>query len=605
MSKPGFKEESFKLKIIGKSGVFQTRHTHAVEYVQTSIRIHDLKYIEPVRRKFKKGELDFELMLQRDLDDERVKDEIIPYLKRDKKLSFFPPILVVILEIDKEKISEKKFRAEIKEFYPELRQNNNYTEDGDKYDKRDFGDLFSLKIFKIGDDLQRWFTELTVGHDATLLAIDGQHRLVALQAIAGLLEEKEAILYGHNADEFKAEFGELDIPITFIFTPDSHKGNSTDSLLSTFRQIFVDVNKNARTVTRMRNILLEEHDIRSIFTRMTCSLIRKSDNEDFISIDEIEWDKESKEFQLSNPTAITNLIFMKEIFDVWIQENDGGSSLKSFLCLDKAKVDLDETEYPYEDLRVDSYSYSQKKTLRKVFELNYQQGFAKLFSSIPFAMKRSALVKSLKSTLDGCIYAPKGSDGTICLLIRQYLFDGSEYKPNSKAKGVRSNMEKYLSELTKFDEEHFCSFIRTAMFQIAYMKLIKILFDLESGLDFKDFSVKFNEIAMSEKFLDIWQDKIINNRKNIEFGIKGNRNYTKGKSNTVYEFLKIIFKNNSDVFDALGIDWSKLNTNEQDVIDKFYETYESTFEEDNDKEKEKKLKRYKEFLSTVYLNESK
>ncbi len=611
---PDINEENYKLKIIGKSGLFKTRCNAAVEYIQSSLKISQLKSIEPVRKKFEKGELNFELMLQRDLDDERVKKELIPYLKREKQLSFFPPILVVILEIVKETNTAGRKITKIKEFYPQIEVEKNFKQGSALYYKRDYGDLFNIKIFKKNGELQRWLTELNVGPEATLLAIDGQHRLVSLQAIAGLLEKDDAALYG-DADTFKDEFKDMEVPITFIFIPDSYKDSTSKiALTKTFRQVFVDVNKHARKVTKMRNILLEENDIRSIYTRMVCSFLRNKTlsndtdssipiDEKFITIDEIEWDKVNQEFQLTSQIAFSNLLFINSFFEKWLNTKGEGMSLKVNLKLDDYKKELEDDDCSYDNLTVKDFTFRQKEVLMSVFQERFLEGFAHLLSSIPFALDWSQRVKNLKMDLEKRI-EKDDPEKKLCIKARSYLFGGREYKNLLKSKEFGKALKEFVSRKTdEFLKEtgDDIFFIRTNMFQVAYLRLMTELYAGSSINNFSEFSRKVKRITNSQPFKDKWQEIFLENRKDFEMGIKGTKGYSTSKEGLMYNYLEIFFKNNQSIFKDLAIEFDELATDVEKVRKEFLDNLNSRIE-GLELEPPKDIREsFNSFLEKVYL----
>lgn len=604
---PDVSEDSWKLKILGKSGLFKTRNKIAVEYVQSSLKIEQLVNIEPVRSKFDKGELDFDLMLQRDLDDIRIKDELIPYLQREKQVSFFPPILVVLLEVYKE-----SGRSSIKTFYPELNEDKNFKEGTTTYHKRDYGNLFSVRIYKKNDKLERWLTKLCIGYDATLLAIDGQHRLVALQAVAGLLDNDvvQRHSYGDNVAQYKEEFRDLEIPITFIFVPASQGKDNDVSLLETFRQIFVDVNKNARKVSKMRNILLDENNVVSIFTRNICSYLRKNNLEnknDLISLDELEWDKESKEDQLSSDIAVTNLVFIQRLIESWIKD-DTGQALKSSLNLDKIKEELEDEHFSYQDLRVDNFSHRQKQKIKDIFEKKFQKGFADIINSLPFVLERTQQVKKIKDLLEKELQKkPRtGTDPKTVIGAKNYLFGGVEYKTYIKNKHIKAYVRSLLQNLSDFDEERFMDLIRTQMFQLAFWSQILDLYSY-SDEDFNSFAYKIKTICSSKEFCEVWQNIVISNKTFFEKVLKSGRgsyNSSKAIRNLISDYLRIFFYENKKLFNNLILDFANIS----DKIDKektrnsFLEHFQKSFPEDIlDDAKTQKLDDFGKFLKNVYL----
>jgi len=550
MAIPQRREEHYKLKVLGKSGIFDMGNDIHVEYLQTSLSIDQIEEISSVRKEFKRGELPFDLMMQREIDDERIKNELIPYLI-ENELSFFPPITVVILETDSKTGNETK----IKEKYPDLTLESNYSDGSNIFEKRKFGNIFSIDILKDGEEKQRWFSELTVGSNATLLAVDGQHRLIAFQAILNKLSESEKDIY-KNLDKTLIEkikskdFTNLTIPITFIFIPQLHDGNKQQlSLVEAFRKIFVDINRNARKVNEMRNILLDEQDLRSIFTRKVCGKIQE-DNLDFnsISIDEIEWEKTKKENQLSNPLAITNILFLRGIFESWT-----GNDFKIPMNLAQYSKELEfSDEYSYDNLNVEHFSYQQKNFVLSKFEDNYTLSFLKLINSLPHILERSKIVENIKTSVkDRIDNASTQIEITLNSKIEEVLFFGEEKKVHLKDKQVKSLIDELLNNLLKYQKNNSLDIVRTRVFQEAYFNTLFKIFNnkiLVNKENFKNFSNFIYDNSKSKEYFDTWKIIFVNNQELLEKAFKGRSGYFRSATllesfeNLLYLFMIKIFK---------------------------------------------------------------
>lgn len=530
---PKRRESHYKLKVIGKSGLFHMDNEIDVEYLQTTLSIQQINEIEPVRRVFKRGTLPFDMMMQRELDDERIVNDLIPYLL-DNELAFFPPITVVILDID------KTLDTPIKELYPSLKLNNNFDDgSGTIYQKREYGNLFNIDILKDDEELQRWFTELTVGSNATLLAIDGQHRLVALQTILNKLPDDEENIY-NNLDETLQEkiktkdFSKLSIPITFIFVPKLYEGNQYGiNLVEGFRKIFVDINRNARKVNEMRNILLDEQDLRSIFTRKLCSMIQETDaSSDNISIDEIEWEKNNRENQLSNPLAITNVLFIRDIFSSWLKtEKNEKSSLKQVMGLDTYSADLDnDKNFTYDNLDIQSFSFHQKEFILNIFNKSFLESFYLLINSIPFTKERTSIINEIRDSLNKEILSAKtASEMELLNKIKDVLFDGEEKNIHLKNKAVKLAVDEKIKPLFQLQKIYGLDILRTKLFQISFFNILFGIYNdkvISEIVDFKIFSELIYGLVREKEYQILWEKIFVDNKMVIDKGLKGHRGYS-------------------------------------------------------------------------------
>src|SRR5437016_2890473 len=102
--------QEFMLRIEGTWGDFRTR-SGQVSYIMTNARLGGegtdwerrlTSRLRPVREVLGVADMDFDELLQRDLDDHRVATELVPYLLRgaDTGPAFFPPILAVLLPFE-------------------------------------------------------------------------------------------------------------------------------------------------------------------------------------------------------------------------------------------------------------------------------------------------------------------------------------------------------------------------------------------------------------------------------------------------------------------------------------------------------------------------
>lgn len=502
---PILRTKTWKAELDGMIGLFEIGSSLKVEYIQTSLDNISLGKVEPVRRLFKKNELDFELLLQRDLEDDRIANDLIPYLAEINRLRFFPAITIVLIAKENNQLINR---------YPAMSTILGDDEGGYKKWTRKFGELFEIEAYVSSDteansdispkDIISPYVKLRVGHDANLLVIDGQHRLVALQAVLDQIPDSaEKDLYlsalkGINVADYK----NMHQPATILYIPQlNHEepaGSSDIRLVEAFRQVFVDINRNARTVSEFRNILLDEHDLNSIFTREICSSVKKNEitKPDSITIDCIEWDKLNKENQLTKKTSITNVVFIKQSFEAWLgkgDRSDDGSRLFTNLKLNQIRDSIDEEDIGIDAIRINYFSYSQKKCIVKYFQENYLHGIIRLINSIPYVVERSSIVTTLKDNLKNH-ETEDTEESKYVSRVYKYLFEGSEYIAALRDNATKRLYREKIKDLEDFDEDHgYCfakgqDYVRTNMFYTAFFNLVYYLHSADF-ITFADFSI--------------------------------------------------------------------------------------------------------------------
>lgn len=319
----------------GTHGHFTSVGNYRLSYLSTRFSIDQLSNLETAREVLPRRLLDVEALMQREIDDERVRNEIVRYLHPKQSgvdAKFFPPILVAILD------KSESSNIGISSLYPSqiLEDNGDLPIRRDEEDNIDYlecyyGDSFAVRRpiadpdASILEGTLDYGTELKWQSDEVhLLVLDGQHRLMALKAAFDLLDDEDKIRGYRNtslSETDRERLGIRSVPVCVIYPPALHEGNDNieegdeqENVIEIFRQIFVDVNRNAKTVSEARNILLNERDLTSEFTR---SVIKSFTNVEYESEERVdqtiplycfEWNSpENKEYQINDKRAITSV----------------------------------------------------------------------------------------------------------------------------------------------------------------------------------------------------------------------------------------------------------------------------------------------------------
>ncbi|MGY6530124.1 MAG: DNA sulfur modification protein DndB [Cyanobacterium sp.] len=224
----------------------------------------------PWREIFKIEELTFDELLQRDLDDSRVANDLIPYLlgESGSNARFFPPILAVLApkRIDK---------SGILPYYPPLTHQTDTS--------MNFGNLFEFEKHTLDGQLTPLGVLKYNQKQSALIIVDGQHRAMAILALHRTINQKwgdnkYASYYNHlqvNQQQIK----NLELPVCIVFFPDLYEGNRAlqtqgIDLKSVCREIFVVVNKNAKRISPSRELLLDDEDLAARMMRNTLSQLK-------------------------------------------------------------------------------------------------------------------------------------------------------------------------------------------------------------------------------------------------------------------------------------------------------------------------------------------
>ena len=303
-----------------------------VRYLQTTL---GLRYTEgadakiwsmltPVREIFEFADLGFDDLLQRDIDDARVANELIPYVLSSEgrdAVRLFPPIVVVVMPVT-------PTGNRPADRYPLVQATTTPTAGAEGYVDEYLtsgpagGEVFRFKTLTYGGQrTDNAVDELALCSSAVrLVVVDGQHRAMSLLALHRNLQNdwsgkgREAWRdfyrqWPRNRIE-QSKLDGLELPAIFCTVPDLSEGSTYAGALTmkaACRGIFLTLNKNARRVSESRNRLLDDGDLVAVFMRQVLKPVKDLDTDAHtpLRIWNIELDQGG--FKLSNPVALTGV----------------------------------------------------------------------------------------------------------------------------------------------------------------------------------------------------------------------------------------------------------------------------------------------------------
>jgi hypothetical protein len=264
-----------------------------VVFVQTAVNLSEPEHIAlveqlaPVRETVSPELLSFESLIQRDLDDARVSNALIPYLLNGApgQVRMFPSILVLLLPMKDDVVQSKYLqRRELppESAGPHVRSSIAYS-DGDRRHAFEFSRLRTT-----GGSYLPYGAHLRVNPQFSSFAIiDGQHRAMAVLALwrnkTKWPERAKAFrdFYANHTKDLieKTDFSGLSLPVTICFFPRLYEGNPSPdaqhtSVIKAARKLFLDVNRNAKTPSKARQVLLDDQRVTSDFVRTVMSRIK-------------------------------------------------------------------------------------------------------------------------------------------------------------------------------------------------------------------------------------------------------------------------------------------------------------------------------------------
>jgi len=281
-----------------------------------------LKHLAPVREIFPTADLEFDEIMQRDIDDARVSSELVPYLldrKSHDLVKLFPPIIVVVLPV-------KPYENKPDDLYPTVTTNIEKTPEGHEAQILRSG----VKGQEIFEFVQPLVNEKLYEHDlvrlrlntnkSRLVIVDGQHRAMALLAVYRNLKQdwNDAMKapYKDYYEEWtpnyirKFELKNISLPVMFCTFPQLDSNFEGEyNVKKAARSIFLTLNKTARQVSSSRNKLLDDNDLIALFLRDTLSTIKKGDlhSGSTLEISNIELDQAHDRMKIESPIAISGV----------------------------------------------------------------------------------------------------------------------------------------------------------------------------------------------------------------------------------------------------------------------------------------------------------
>ncbi len=297
--------------------------THIGLDLSVSSNIGILNHMAPVREIFDPEALEFDEIMQRDIDDARVSSELIPYLldSRSRDLvKLFPPIVVVVLPVKQEDNRPDDKYPKVEEF-EESRANVDHK-------------LYVIRAGALGREVfqfeQPIVAENKLEHDLVrlklntqrckLVIVDGQHRAMALLALyRNLKQEWTNIRQAPFKDYYEEwtpnyirqfQLQQISLPVMFCTFPGLDADYTGDyDLKKAARAIFLTLNKTARKVSESRNRLLDDNDLVALFLRDTLSSVKSKDTRSSYSlrIFNVELDQMHDRIKIDSPIAITGV----------------------------------------------------------------------------------------------------------------------------------------------------------------------------------------------------------------------------------------------------------------------------------------------------------
>ena len=308
-----------------------------VRYLLTHVTLSEmqgqaqlLSMLAPVREVFDLKQLDFDEMMQRDIDDARVSLELIPYLLDTSTtglIKLFPPIVAVALPLKpNSRVPDANYRK------VQRTRVDSPDHKGIKEDRITAGQLGEEQF----EFFQHCRNEAPISEGArlslardncTLAIVDGQHRAMALLALyrnltggwSGVRSPYEGYYKVWPEKEIRSyNLNELQLPVLICAFPqlDGTMTQDTD-VVRAARRVFLTLNKTAKKVSDSRNKLLNDQDIVAECLRTTLSYIKALDAKDDtgLRIWNVELDQEGDRVKIVSDVAFSGVSHLYHLIE--------------------------------------------------------------------------------------------------------------------------------------------------------------------------------------------------------------------------------------------------------------------------------------------------
>ena len=230
-------------------------------------------------------------LFQRDIAWERVGREIVKYLKNESRPQFFNAFTIALLPRE-----GHGFRGD----YKPGKKYQPIDDDGLEDPPIQIGGI-QIQNYKGSEGIAgkiRWDKKRIIP-----IAVDGQHRLAAIKEFMRLV--KPEVVESSS------------IPVIYIIPHADvgffgvSKDESKETIVS-LRQIFIDLNKNARPVSKARNILLDDQDVISVCTRILIGdQLTEDEPEGQVPLSLVDWMSEKNKIETG--PFLTTVLLLNDI----------------------------------------------------------------------------------------------------------------------------------------------------------------------------------------------------------------------------------------------------------------------------------------------------
>ena len=388
-------------------------------YLQSAMTPNQLQYIKLLNEIPGSERWAIRDLFQREVDQSRVTREIKPHFENEATVKFFSPITLTLLPINDD--------GTVAVDNPRANESQEFIE-GLEWQVLSRGEFYRFRhpISNPGFSILDWNSERSA-----LVCIDGQHRVSTLRHIYDEAHHKKI----HDFDQWR-------VPVIVASFKAADETHSVPSVLEVVRQLFTNINTEARTVSRSRQILLNDTRPNSILTQ---ELIQRAHRNDLNPINRRDKSKlpllcfnwrgssihdDADVEPVFNPDGIKSVIEIHELIDNHVLDSDFSEQQKR--CFDEL-FSMDEDLFHQINFR-GQLPIGLAGRFRTLANEDFVNGFAHVLENFdPYKQ----YIKALREFEESLIL----SDGTG---VTQHSFDELRYGLNQKLTISHLDIEKKI-----------------------------------------------------------------------------------------------------------------------------------------------------------------
>lgn len=288
-----------------------------IKFIQTAITREELDSITLIQNIPGSEKWEVRDLFQRDVDQDRVTNDILPYLKDKDRVKFFNPLTIALLPIEEggDQIIRELSTVEQKE--EEVQ--------GHRYEILALEPFFQFRVHATTPSYSSlWWNDQRV----KLVAIDGQHRLSALKR--------------WKNEGASRELAEWRIPVVILGIFKSDASRPAATVLEIVRKTFIYINSKAEEVNEARAILLNDESVNCLCVQELVQTAHSNDTLPFearrpgrVPLLFFDWRGEVRDHvRRPAPAALKKIEEVYLWFEQYLLGQDGTNTQEAALTLD-------------------------------------------------------------------------------------------------------------------------------------------------------------------------------------------------------------------------------------------------------------------------------